>query len=111
MKADKIMFVEKNCDIKIQTIYPRRKNQDKSCTAFHGEPLLCLCLRTRCNFSGYFSGLGNVASPQATSTDHGGPRTSDLSFERRRRNHFTTSPSNFLKACLQFFCKIFRITY
>ena len=30
--------------------------------------------------------------PQATSTDHGGPRTSDLSIERRRRNHFTTAP-------------------
>ena len=27
--------------------------------------------------------------PQATSTDHGGPRTSDLSIERPRRNHFT----------------------
>ena len=30
--------------------------------------------------------------PLATSTDHGGPRTSDLSIERRRRNHFTTAP-------------------
>ena len=30
--------------------------------------------------------------PQATSTDHVGPRTSELSIERRRRNHFTTAP-------------------
>ena len=30
--------------------------------------------------------------PQAASTDHGGPRTSDHSIERRRRNHFTTAP-------------------
>ena len=30
--------------------------------------------------------------PQATSTDHGGPRTSDLSIESRRRNNFTTAP-------------------
>ena len=30
--------------------------------------------------------------PQATSADHGGSRTSDLSIERRRRNHFTTAP-------------------
>ena len=30
--------------------------------------------------------------PQATSTDHGGSRTSDLSIERRRRNHFIAAP-------------------
>ena len=30
--------------------------------------------------------------PLATSADHGGPRTSDLSIERRIRNHFTTAP-------------------
>ena len=32
--------------------------------------------------------------PQATSTDHGGPRTSDHSRERRRRNDFTAAPLN-----------------
>ena len=26
------------------------KNQHTSCTAHHGEPLLCPCLRTTCNF-------------------------------------------------------------
>ena len=41
------------------------KDQHKSCTAHHGEPLLCPCLRTACNFFGYFSGLGNVASPSS----------------------------------------------
>ena len=45
--------------------------------------------------------------PQATSTDHGGPRTSDLSIERRRRNHFTTAPLTavvpLLKNYMQFF--------
>ena len=29
---------------------------------------------------------------QATRTAHGEPRSSDLSIERRRRNHFTTAP-------------------
>ena len=33
--------------------------------------------------------------PQATSTNQGGPRTSDLSIEGRRRNHFTTASPNF----------------
>ena len=36
-----------------------------------------------------FLGWVMLPHPQATSTDHGGPRTSDLSIERRRRNHFT----------------------
>ena len=88
------------------------KDQHKSCTAHHGEPLLWPCF-----FFGYFSGLDNVASPckqrarimvqatdhpasnehgsrqlQATSTDHVEPRKSALSSERRRRNHFTTAP-------------------
>ena len=39
-----------------------------------------------------FLGWVMLPHPQATSTDHGGPRTSDLSIERRRRNHFTTAP-------------------
>ena len=30
--------------------------------------------------------------PQATSTDHGGPHTSDLTIERRGRNNFTAAP-------------------
>ena len=37
------------------------KDQHKSCTAHHGEPLLCPCLRTHAICLGYFSGLGNVA--------------------------------------------------
>ena len=46
------------------------KDQHKSCTAHHGEPLLCPCLRTTCNyFFGYFSGLRYVASP--SSNEHG----------------------------------------
>ena len=42
--------------------------------------------------------------PQATSTDHGGPRTSDLSIERRRRNHFTTAPQSYRTKVI---CEIF----
>ena len=33
-------------------------------------------------------------SHQATNMDHGGPQKSDLSIERRRRNHFTTTPQD-----------------
>ena len=29
---------------------------------------------------------------QATSTDHAWPKTSDISIEKRRRNHFITAP-------------------
>ena len=50
-----------------------RKDQHKSCTAHHGEPLLCPCLRTTCYFFGYFLGWVMLLHPQATSTDHGGP--------------------------------------
>ena len=32
--------------------------------------------------------------PHATNKDHGGPRTSDLSIEKLRRNQFTTAPKN-----------------
>ena len=37
-----------------------------------------------------FLGWVMLPHPQATSTDIGGPRTSDLSIERRRRTQFTT---------------------
>ena len=43
-----------------------------------------------------FLGWVMLLHPQATSTDHGGPRTSDLSIKRRRRNHFTTA-SHYMK--------------
>ena len=76
----------------LKTIYPRGKDKHKSCTAHHGEPLLCPCLRTTCNFLVIFLGWVLLLYPQATSTDHGGPRTSDLSIERRRPNQFTTAP-------------------
>ena len=46
---DVAVFLQKLL-IKIKTIYPRGKNQHTSCTAYHGEPLLCPCLRTTCNF-------------------------------------------------------------
>ena len=81
----------------VKTLYTRRKGPlyELSCTAHHGEPLLSPFLRTTCIFFLVIF-LGWVfLSPQATSTDHGGPRTSDLSIERWRRNHFTTAPSWF----------------
>ena len=56
--------------LRLKPFIHRGKDQHKSCTAHHGEPLLCPCLRTTCNFFfGYFSGLGNVASP--SSNEHG----------------------------------------
>ena len=69
--------------ISFKTLYPRGKGPTY-------EPLLCPCLRTTCNFFAYFSGL--LSHPQATSTDDGGPRTSDFSVERRGCNHLTTAP-------------------
>ena len=78
--------------IKLRSFIHGGKDQHESCTVHHGEPLLCPCLRTTCNFFGYFFlGWVMLLHPQATSTDNGGPRTSDLSIERRRRNHFTTA--------------------
>ena len=73
------------------------KDQHKSCTAHHGKPLLCPCLRTTCTFLAIFLCWVMLLHPQARSTDHGGPRTSDLSIERRRRTHFTTARVIILK--------------
>ena len=39
-----------------------------------------------------FLGLVMLPHPQAMSTVHGGPRTSDLSIEKRRRYHFIAVP-------------------
>ena len=47
----------------VKPIYSRGKDQRKNCTAHHGEPLLCPCERTRCNFFSYYFGLRIVASP------------------------------------------------
>ena len=68
------------------------QDQHTSCTAHHGEPLLCPYLRTTWNFFAIFLGWAMLLHPQATSMDQSGPRTSDISIERRRRNHFTTTP-------------------
>ena len=53
----------------LRPITQEGKNEYASCTVHHGEPLLCPCLKTTCNFISYFSGLGNVASP--SSNEHG----------------------------------------
>ena len=37
-----------------------RKDQHKSCTAHHGEPLLCPCLRTTCFFWLFFLNLYRI---------------------------------------------------
>ena len=63
------------------------KNQDTTCSALHRKPRLCPWLRFTI----------------AMSTDHGGPRTPDLFNEKRRRNHFTTTPLNFITAPLEIF--------
>ena len=52
----------------------------------------CCSLRSTCTFPGIFPGWIMLLHPQATSTDHAGPQTSDLSIEKRRRNHFITAP-------------------
>ena len=69
------------------------KDQHMSCTVHHGEPLLCPCLKPICSFLVIFLGWVILPHYEATSTDHSGPRTSDLSIERRRRNHFKTAPT------------------
>ena len=56
----------------------------------HGEPLLCPCLELHAIFLVIFLDWVMLPHPQATSTDHVGPRTSDLSIEMRRRNYLTT---------------------
>ena len=43
-------------------------------------------------FLAIFLGWVMLPHPQARSTDQGECRTSDLSIERWRRNHFTTAP-------------------
>ena len=70
-----------------ETIYPQGKPHN-------AETLLCVCLRTSCNFLVIFLGWVMLPHPQATSTDHGGPRSSDLSIEKQRRKHFTTAPTS-----------------
>ena len=62
-------IVTQSVFVRLRTFIHGGKDQHKSCTAHHGESLLCPCLRTTCNFFGYFSGLGNFASP--SSNEHG----------------------------------------
>ena len=57
--------------------------------------LLCPCLRITCSFFGLFSRWIVLSHSQSTSTDHGGSRTSNLTTERRRHNHFITAPQIF----------------
>ena len=75
---------------KLRPFIHEGKEQDTSCTAHHGEPLLFPCLRI-CVVLVIFLCWVLLPHPQATSTDHGGPRTSDLPIERRSRNHFITA--------------------
>ena len=56
----------------------------------------------------FFLGWVMLLHSQATSKDHGGPRTSDLSIERRRRNHFTAAPLKFHKTIKNFTLPFFR---
>ena len=44
------------------------------------------------NYMHFFLGWVMLPHPQATSTAHGGTRTTEISIERRRRNQFTTAP-------------------
>ena len=63
---------EKAFNLLLRPFIHGEKDQHKSCTAHHGEPLLCPCLRTTCNFFlVIFLGWVMLLHPQATSTDHG----------------------------------------
>ena len=57
-------------------IYLQRKGP---ISALHGEPLLCPWLKYTCSFLAISLGWVMLPHPQVTSTDHDGPRTSDLS--------------------------------
>ena len=65
-------------------------NQQTSYSVHHWEALLSHWLRFTCLFLVIFPDWIMLSRPQSMSTDHGGSRTSNLSMENRRRNHFTT---------------------
>ena len=66
------------------------KGQDQltRCSTLHGEPRLFLAQELHALLLFIFLGWVILPHPQATSTDHGGPRTSYHLTERRRRYHF-----------------------
>ena len=76
----------------IKIIYTRRIGPTYELYSSSQRTAVVPCLRTTCIFWLIFLGWVMLPHPQATSTDHGGPRTSDHSIERRRRNHFNTAP-------------------
>ena len=60
-------------NVKLTLFIHKRKDQYTSCSAHHGEPQLCSCLRTTCISFGYFLGWVILPDPQPTITDHDGP--------------------------------------
>ena len=81
--------------LQIKTVYPQGKGPTyelfSSSRRTAVVPLLKIYMQCFL-FLVIFLGWVLLLYPQATSTDHGGPRTSALSIERRRRNHLTTAP-------------------
>ena len=78
-----------------KTIYPRGKGPTQELYSSSRRTAVVPLFKNYMQlFLVIFLGWAMLPHPQATSTDHGGPRTSDLSIERRRRNHFTTAPQS-----------------
>ena len=69
----------------------KRTDQHKSCSALHGEPRLCPCLKTTCNFFGYFSETRNAVS--SSSNENLSSKSLEHPAFRLRGRDVTTSPS------------------
>ena len=82
-------MVCRKLQIKLKRFIHEGKDQHKSFSALHGEPLLYPNLSSMCNFLVIFLGWVMLPHPQTTSPDHGGSRTSDLPIERLKRNLVT----------------------
>ena len=74
------------CFCNLKTIYPRWKGPTQELYSSSRRTAVVPLFKNYIQFFWFFFWAGVMLfHPQATSTDHGGPRTSDFSIERRRR--------------------------
>ena len=97
--------------IKIKTHYPQGKGPTQELYSSSRRTAVVPLFKNYMQFFVViFLGWVMLLHPQTTSTDHGGPRTSDLSIERGSRKHFTTAYFNQSEyqcsQCLQFFIQL-----